>query len=168
MTEKEQKLNAAYDTYADTVYRLCLFKTSNTNVAEDLVQDTFMRFWDQVAKGVKIKNEKALLFKIARNLIIDYYRKKKTDSLDVLQGEGFEPSEDGQVNIVNEAEKNIAINIINELDEKYRDVVYLRLVEEMSFKEISKTLGITANNATVNFHRGKDKLEKLIELKKHE
>ena len=162
MTEEEKQLELLYDAHADALYRLCFFKTSNTDLAEDLVQETFTRFWDQITKKVAIKNEKALLFQIARNLIIDYYRKKKTESLETLQDEGFEPSDASHENIVHHAEKNIALELIHKLDEKYRDVVYLRLVEEMSFKEIAKMLSITSNNATVTFHRGKEKLERLL------
>ncbi len=162
---KEKQFAKTYEIYADMVYRLCLFKTSDSDIAEDLVQEAFMRFWDQIAQGKKIRNKKAFLFQITRNLIIDHYRKRKDDSLDKLQEQGFEPSENGQERIVSKAEKNIAIAIINKLDEKYRDVVYLRLVEEMSFKDIAQTLDITSNNATVSFHRGKQKLEQFIKSK---
>ena len=61
------------------------------------------------------------------------------------------------------AEKNIAIKIIEKLDSKYKDVVYLRLVEELSFEEIGKALEITANSATVRLHRGLQMIKKIYE-----
>ncbi|MBI3458698.1 sigma-70 family RNA polymerase sigma factor [Candidatus Azambacteria bacterium] len=162
----EQQLTEAYESYSDVIYRLCLYKTSNGEQAEDLVQEVFIRFWDYLSKGGEIVNIKSFLYQIARNLIIDYYRKKKAESLDELQEDGFQLSGNDHEDIINQSEKNIAIGIINQLEEKYRDVVYLRLVEEMTMKEIGQTLAITANNVTVRFHRGMKQVELFI--KKYE
>ncbi|MDE2031113.1 MAG: RNA polymerase sigma factor [Patescibacteria group bacterium] len=158
----KKQFEEAYENYANAIYRLCIYKTSNHEQAEDLTQEVFIRYWDYVSEGGKVLNIKAFLYQTARNLIIDYYRKKKTSSLDVLQEQGFDPSADDHNRIVNESEKNIAIQIIEKLDDKYRDVVYLRLVDDMSMEEIAQTLKISTNNATVRFHRGYKQLESYI------
>ena len=162
MKSLEQQLKSAYDDYSDVIYRLCLYKTSDKEQAKDLTQDVFMRFWDYILKKGYVSNTKSFLYQIARNLIIDHYRKKKTQSLDVMQENGFDFSADDYEHIINQSDANIAISIIKKLDKKYRHVVYLRLVEEMSMKEIAITLDISANNATVRFHRGMKQLESNI------
>ena len=163
MESLEQQLSEAYENHADVLYRLCLYKTSDHDHAEDLTQEVFMRFWDYLVKGGKVSNTKSFLYQIARNLLTDHYRKKRSQSLDTLKEKGFDPIGDSHEEIINASEKNIAIEIIGQLDEKYRDVVYLRLVEELDMKEIAQTLKITANNATVRFHRGMKQLASHIQ-----
>ncbi|MCX6747805.1 MAG: RNA polymerase sigma factor, partial [Candidatus Nomurabacteria bacterium] len=142
---------------------LCLYKTSNKQQAEDLVQEAFVRLWNSMSEQKEIDNPKAFLYQIARNLIVDFYRKKKALSLDGLQEQGFEPSNIDHEQIENKSEISIVVKVIEKLDEKYRDVVYLKLVEDMDITEIAKTLKITNNNATVRFHRGMKYLKLLIE-----
>jgi RNA polymerase sigma-70 factor (ECF subfamily) len=153
-------LTEAYDAHSDAIFRLCLYKTSSHDVAKDLVQEVFLRYWDYMLQDKTIDNSKAFLFHITRNLIIDYYRKKKQVSLDSLQEQGFDPHDQSHASIVNNAELRIAKESIESLDDTYRDVVYMRLVEEMSMEEIGKSLGLSANAATVRYHRGMKQLEK--------
>ena len=55
----------AYDTHGDSIFRFCLVKTSNRDVAQDLMQETFMRYWQQLRDGKRMKHEKAFLFTVA-------------------------------------------------------------------------------------------------------
>jgi RNA polymerase sigma-70 factor, ECF subfamily len=158
--DSKTRLTVAYSKHSDSLFRLCLYKTSSEDTAKDLLQETYLRYWDYLYNHKPVESEKAFLFQIARNLIIDYYRKKKSSSLDSLREEGFDPSDGAHKKIVNDAEIGIAIGTINHLDEKYRDVVYMRLIEDMSMDEIGRSLGISANTATVRFHRGMKQLEK--------
>lgn len=163
MENKEKQFEIIYTEHIDGIYRFCLYKTSDSRQAEDLTQEAFIRFWNYIGEGKEVESVKSFLYQIARNLITDYYRKKKAVSLDNLQEQGFETSGNDAENIINESEKNIALETIKKLDEKYRDIVYMRLVEDMEMKEIAKSLGITVNNTTVRFHRGLKQLHTFIE-----
>lgn len=163
MQELKKQFESLYEEQSDAIYRLCLYKTSNKQQAQDLVQESFIRLWNSISEGKQIDNLKAFLYQIARNLITDYYRKKKAVSLDSLQEQGFEPGNMEHEQIENQSEISIMVKVIEQLDEKYRDVVYLKLVEEMDITEIAKTLKITNNNATVRFHRGMKYLKLLVE-----
>ncbi|MEK7588244.1 MAG: sigma-70 family RNA polymerase sigma factor [Patescibacteria group bacterium] len=163
MEEHKKQFEETYEMYADAIYKFCVYKTSDPKQAEDLAAETFIRLWEYVASGKDIENTKSFLYQIARNLIIDFYRKKKSSSLEKMQDEGFEPSNDDYEKIQNTSEIRMAIDTINTLEEKYRDVVYMKLVEEMDLKGISESLNITINNATVRLHRGLKQLQKLIE-----
>lgn len=163
MEEIKKQFENIYTEQADAIYRFCLYKTSNKQQAEDLAQEAFVRLWNSMSEEKDIDNLKAFLYQITRNLIVDFYRKKKALSLDGLQEQGFEPSNIDHEQIENKSEISIVVKVIEKLDEKYRDVVYLKLVEDMDITEIAKTLKITNNNATVRFHRGMKYLKLLIE-----
>src|SRR3989344_7992799 len=72
----------AYESHAEAIYRHCYFRVFRKELAEELMQDTFMRAWEYMGNGNKIDNVRAFLYKIANNLIIDYSRKKKEESLE--------------------------------------------------------------------------------------
>lgn len=163
MEQIKQKFENLYEAEADAVYRFCLYKTSRKDVAEDLVQESFVRLWNSLSEGKTIDNLKAFLYQITRNLITDFYRKKKALSLDSMAEQGYEPSTEDHEHIENQVEASMMREVINKLDEKYRDVVYMKLVEEMDLEEISQTLKITKNNATVRLHRGLKYLKEILQ-----
>ena len=153
----KEQFNDAYEQYVDVVFRLCKYKVGVDDTAEDLTQDVFVKYWNYLVQGKKVSNTKSFLYQIARNLIIDHYRKHKSVSLDQLHEDGFDPGQDSQQ--VNQSEANLAIKAIKGLDEKYRDAVYLRLVDEMGVKDIAKVLDISESNASVRIHRGIKQLQ---------
>jgi RNA polymerase sigma factor (sigma-70 family) len=146
-----------YEAESDAVFRFCLLRTSDHDLALDLTQDTFMRFWDTLCKDKKIKNCRAFLFAVARNLVIDWYRKKKAVSLESMLIEGSEDKSEllsSSAGIELEAEAKYLVRRINALDETYRDAVYLRCVEGLKPKEIAKIIGESANVVSVRINRG--------------
>jgi RNA polymerase sigma-70 factor (ECF subfamily) len=173
MTEQvNQNLNASfnesYEQFSDAIFRYCLYQTSNREKAIDLTQDTFIKTWEYISSGNKVENLKAFLYKVANNLIIDYRRKKKAESLDQLAETGFDPrSEINEMERTeNKFEINSALELIKKLDEKYREVLLMRFVEDLSVTEISKILRSSENNISVRIHRGIQKLKDLLETEK--
>lgn len=160
---KEQKqLIQAYDAYADAIFRHCYIRVSNREKAKDITQDTFMRTWEYIVKGNDIKNIHAFLFRVANNLIIDTYRKKKDLSLDELREQGFDPGVDDSKKTADAIDARSVIITIDKLDEKYKEVVLLRFVDEFSPKEIAKIVGESENTVSVRIHRGIAELRKII------
>jgi len=158
----ERMFLQAYDEYADGIFRFCMVKVSDREKALDLMHDTFTRVWEYSVKGKEIDNWKPFLFKTAHNLIIDYYRKKKTVSLDKMEEEtGFAPVDTTHTSAEVQAEYNIALRKLHQLDEQYRDPVLLRVVEGLSPKDIAETLGISENVVSVRIHRGIAKLREI-------
>lgn len=142
---------------------------SDRDTAIDITQEVFTKYWDVLVGEEKVKNDKALIFKIARNLIIDNYRKKKTCSLDSI----IDPEDEDRVEeflliednkkyeIEMETEARFLLNKIIELPKSYQQVIYLRYVEGMKPDEIAKVLGISINAASVKIHRGIEELKKI-------
>lgn len=173
--EAETAFNDIYASHADALFRFCLVKVSDREKALDLAQEVFARFWQRMLEDAEaIERPKTFLFAIARNAIIDWYRKKKSVSLDAMTdeetGDPYEPFTDEMVSAVRlESEGRFLVDKIGELEPGYRDAVYLRFVEDLAPPEIAKILGVSANAASVRITRGLEKLRSLtgydIEMK---
>lgn len=160
--ELRAKLKQAYDEHSDAIFRYCLFKVSDREKAIDLTQDVYIKVWQYLLAGNEVENMKALLYKVARNLIIDEYRKKKFDSLDVMSEAGFEPVDHAQLDTISIVEAGLLVDRIKELPESYSEVVFMRYVDDLSVKEIAEALGEHENNVSVRIHRGLHKLKASI------
>ncbi len=147
-----------YDAYADDIFRFCYLKVSNRELAEDLSQETFTRFWQAVREGTVMRSERALLYTIARNLVIDWYRKKKESSLDVLTEAGLEFKGEGAEEVTREAEMQEALRVIEDLDDASREALLLRFVEGLAPQEIARLSGESANVISVRLNRAMKKV----------
>jgi RNA polymerase sigma-70 factor, ECF subfamily len=165
MEDLTAKLKYAYDEYSDAIFRYCCFKVSDREKAIDLTQDVFVKVWQYLLAGNEVENMKALLYKVARNLIIDEYRKKKFDSLDTMSEAGFEPADTGQLDTISIVEAGLLVERIKELPDAYSEVVFMRYVDDLSVKEIAEALGEQENNVSVRIHRGLHKLKANITQK---
>ncbi len=159
--QKEAFLEA-YDLYADALFRHCFFRIHDRDVAEDLVQDAFMKTWNEISKGTEIENIRAFLYRVTNNCIIDYVRKKKTLSLDALTEEGFAPRDFGaKERVMEQALARDVDRILSVLDEGERAPILMRLVDGMTPKEIASALDVTENVVSVRMHRAFAKLRDL-------
>ncbi len=156
--KKEEEFRHIYDAEADAVFRFCLLRTSDRELSLDLAQEAFLRYWNALCREREIDNARAFLFTVARNLVIDWYRKKKAVSLDAMFIDGAEDKSEllsaGENGVEVAAEAEYLIREINKLEEIYRDVVYLRFVEGLKPREISEIIGVTANVVSVRINRG--------------
>lgn len=130
--DKAKEIGEQYD----KIYRYCYFKLQKREIAEDITQETFLRFLE----SKDYHNEgKALryLYTIARNLCIDEYRKKKYQSfeggLDEAEGMGNSPrsgagSSDMEERVISSMTVQAALS---ELEEEERELVLLRYVNEV-------------------------------------
>jgi RNA polymerase sigma-70 factor (ECF subfamily) len=167
-TDPVSTFETVYESNADAVFRFCLLRVSNREQALDITQEAFLRLWKEIAKeGSHVKNPRAFLFTVANRLVIDWYRKKKSVSFEDLQGseEGaleFDPIDETTTSEALElgAEGRFLQQSITSLSDSVRDAVYLRFVEDFSPTEIGKTLGISANAASVRINRGIEELRK--------
>ncbi len=157
----------AFDTYHDAIFRFCLFKVSNRDVAQDLTQETFMRFWQTLRTGEdsseqKLKNDRAYLYTIARNLVIDWYRKRKDASLDTIRDTGIDFEGSGASEITDHASTQEILSLIRTLEEGDQEVLLLRYVEGYGPQEIAKLLNESANVVSVRIHRAVKKLQEQL------
>ncbi|MEY4744151.1 MAG: hypothetical protein RL272_96 [Candidatus Parcubacteria bacterium] len=121
-----------------------------------------MKTWEYLSQGKQVDNLRAFLYRVANNLIIDSSRKKKETSLDAMMDGGFEPMGAGPESAAVAAEAGQMIALIDKLDEKYRDAVRMRYLDDLSPKEIASALGESENVVSVRIHRGIKQLRELM------
>jgi RNA polymerase sigma-70 factor, ECF subfamily len=166
-TTTEQIFLKAHEAHSDAIFRYCFFQVSNREQALDLTQDTFIKTWEYMVKGQKIDNMKAFLYRIATNAIIDYRRKKKTNSLDSMIEDGYDIGHDERENHEQSSDGELIMKSLANVEEKYREVLSMRYIEDMSIREIAIATGESENNVSVRIHRGIEKLKNNFESRIH-
>ncbi len=153
---------AAYERHADELYRFIYFKISNKEKAEDVTQEVFIELWQALRKKTKIKNTRAFLFTVARNRIIDWYRKKKSVSLETITSTGVEFQGDDASSVTMRTEFDQVVAAMEQLDDASREVVQLRHIEGFTPQEIADVTGESANAVSVRLNRATKRLKELL------
>lgn len=159
-----QNIEDIYKQYFQTVKRYLFCLTHNNDIAEDLTQETFCK---AVKKIGTFKGECKIsvwLCQIAKNLWYNELKKNKkmeqTNEEEIFLMISEEKTEDTVIFNENKIELYKRLQF---LDEKTREVIYLRITGELSFKEIASILNKTESWARVTFYRGKQKLKEIDE-----
>jgi RNA polymerase sigma-70 factor, ECF subfamily len=163
MKTPEEKFLNIYEKHADAIYRHCYFRVSNKELAENLTQETFMRAWTYLGEGKEIQNMKALLYKMAGNLVIDHYRKKKESSLENMTEAGFQVSDLSEGQMENAVDLKDLIEKMDRLEDGDRNLLIMRFIDDMRPREIAKILDLKVNIISVRLHRAVGKLKKYYE-----
>jgi len=162
----KEKFVDCYKKEVDAVFRFCIMRVSNKEQAMDITQEAFTHFWQTLKKGNEIRNYRAFIFSITNRLIIDWYRKKKTISLDNdedLDRENFDCiPDDNHLDLEAKAEARFLLGKIKKITENNRNAVYLRYVEDLSLEEIANTLGISKDATSVRINRGLKELKMIM------
>lgn len=158
----KKQINDWYHSYSNDVYNYIFFLVGDHEQAKDILQDTFLRAFNKF-ESFQDGNSKAWIFRIARNLTMDYFRKKNPiayllDSITVIQTE-HNPE---QITMLNESEQELYI-ALRKLKRQYRDVIILRKIKEFSINETAAILGWSQSKVKVNLHRGMAVLKKELE-----
>lgn len=151
-----QDIEQIYKEYFETVNKYLFCLTHNNDISEELTQETFYRAVKKINTYKGNCKIQVWLCQIAKNLWYDQCRKNKKmadipeDEMTIGQAINFTEEQA----IAND-EKISLYKKMQKLDEKTREVMYLRITGELSFKEIGTILNKTENWARVTFYRGK-------------
>jgi len=140
------------------LFRLALRITLNREEAEDVVQDTLIKVWNDRDRWQELDSIEAYSLTIARNLSLDRIKKmdNQNDSLEEQKVERLdESSSTPSERMIQKDKLDIVRNIINELPEKQRTCLQLRDIEGKSYKEIASILEITEDQVKVNIFRAR-------------
>lgn len=161
--------------YKDRVYTYIYLTVKDRAIAEDIFQDTFIKVIHSLKKGNYSHDNKFVswVMRIAHNLAIDYFRKKKQlqtvpnkneDGIDIFNNQRFSEStiED---KIVKDQITDTVRMLINELPDDQKEVIILRHYVDMSFKEIAEKTGVSINTALGRMRYAVLNLRKLIDEK---
>ena len=156
-----QDIEQIYIQYFTTVNKYLFCLTHNNDISEELTQETFYK---AVKKIDTYKGECKMsvwLCEIAKNLWYDYCKKNKKNvsiEKEILEIQTINKPEE---KVMFDEEKISLYKKLQKLDEKTREVIYLRITGELSFKEIGIILNKTENWARVTFYRGKNQLKEV-------
>nr|WP_106783135.1 RNA polymerase sigma factor [Lysinibacillus timonensis] len=152
---------AMYDQYFNDIYRYVFVKTGNKWDAEDIVSEIFRKSYKKREQINEIRDQKAWLFAIARNTVIDYYRKKKG----IAMGEDIEhymtpvPFEDS---LEKSEELTCLKKSLHFLPKEEMEIINLRYFAELQFKEVASLLELPDNSIRVKTGRITKKLKQLM------
>ena len=160
------------DRYQKRVYGFIFSKVHDTDLADDIFQDTFIK----VVKNLRLRkyNDEgrflSWVIRIAHNLIMDHFRKikrlpkheSKIENFDVLDCliEQSSSIEEGMIESQIHADLSL---LIEELPDSQKDVLRMRLFQDMSFKEIGDQTGVSINTALGRMRYAVINLRKMIE-----
>ncbi|MDE0536073.1 RNA polymerase sigma factor [Tenacibaculum sp. L6] len=156
------------------LYSFIYSKLQDRDTTEDIFQDTFIKVIRTLKKGNYNEEGKFLpwVMRIAHNLIIDYFRKNNrmptfnnTEEFDI-----FSVLSDGALNaeskIIKEQILNDVKELVEELPEEQKEVLKMRIYNDMSFNEISENTGVSINTALGRMRYALINLRKIIEKNK--
>lgn len=136
-----------YEKYFDQIYKFVFLKTYDKELSEDITSQTFLKAIDKINsfKNNKDANFRAWIYRIAYNLIIDDFRWKKEainidDILEIWYSDDF-----WQV-IDNKEKVKEIFNYFNSLKDKHKEILIMRLWDDLSYKEISELTWESVNN----------------------
>jgi len=158
----EKEFLAVYDKHADAVFRFCYLRLFERELARDFMQQAFLKTWEYLLTGKEVENLKAFVFKVARNLIIDYSRVKKENiSVETMVENGVEPkAKDENLNLKIDLQE--VKKVLNNLEEMYSEVLTLRYIEGFRPKEIALILNESEDVVSVRIHRGLKKMHGIL------
>src|SRR3989338_4494999 len=172
LVEKARKGNSEafgilYDYYLPKIYRFVLFKVSHKQQAEYITQHAFMKAWENMG-GYKPQGHPfgSWLYRIARNSVIDYYRKNEFSvDIEAVSPEalGIDNSLIAKLEVKLEWEK--ILNAIGGLTEVEQDVLIMRFVEDLPHGEVARAVDKSENAVKVIQHRALKKLKETLSKK---
>lgn len=149
-----------YDAHADAIFRFCYFKTGDRETAKDLTQDIFIKAFNHMIKE-EVRNQKSFIYAIAKNTVIDFWRKSKSLTESSLP-EGFFASMAAKDNTETAIDYSIFLSLLDKLSPSDREVIVLRYVEDMSSRDMAEMLGERENTVLVRISRAREKLRELL------
>ncbi|HCR81451.1 MAG: ECF subfamily RNA polymerase sigma-70 factor [Candidatus Pacebacteria bacterium GW2011_GWB1_47_8] len=159
----KRTFGASYLKYSDAIFRHCYFRVYDRELARDLTQQTFTRAWEYLSKGKIIKNMRAFLYQTARNLVVDYFRSKRSISLDTLLEKGFEPSGNAGRDPEKQLESREVQFLLLKLRAADREVIVMRYIDGLKPREIASITKENTNVVSVRLYRASRAFRKVCE-----
>ena len=156
---------ALYDTYVKQIYRFVYFKVSSHEEAEDITSEVFLKVWNYLQEKKEIKSFSGLLYRIARNCIIDFYRLRTAKSAVALPDES-ELGDAGRWHalMMIQAENQTLLAAVKKMKQEYQEVIMLKYVDELETDEIAAIMGKGKIAVRVTLHRALKKLQAVLDI----
>ncbi len=146
-----------YEQNVKIVFHFLCSICRDEGLAEELTQETFLQAFQSLERYDGSCRISTWLCQIAKHLYYQYLRKHNRELPTEIE-EQSKAKEDTERQVLSKLELMDVLKEMQKLPERMREVMYLRISGDMSFKEIGEIMGKSENWARVNFYRGKEKL----------
>jgi RNA polymerase sigma-70 factor (ECF subfamily) len=155
---RDEAFKEIYSRYSKLIHGFIFSYIKDSDIVEDIFQDIFIKFFDYAQK-YDIKNIQSFLIVSSKNLCINHLRNKKHNieiNDDILSTDDLDRIEKNEL-------IDLILTTLDLLDSDYKQCFMMREFEGLSYAEIGKLLGITADNAKVRNLRAKRKVIELLQ-----
>lgn len=153
-----------FDAYCDELRHYIFYKSGDVEIAEDIVQDTFLKIWE-IRATVRPETARALLYTIATNLFANKYKRQKLKfkfQQTIIEDRTFETPEFEME--VKEFDQKLQ-KVLADLNEKSRTVFLMNRIEQMTYTDIAKNLDISVKAVEKRMKKALEFVRKEIEQK---
>lgn len=166
-SRRDIDMEAAYQEYANLIYRFLYSYTHDAEWSQELMQETFLRAISSISRYDGSCKLSVWLCQIAKHILYQDLRKRKlTETVELTDYIPDNSAMDGESNIIKQENRVEIYRAIHHLPELEREVMLYRITGELSFREIGEILGKSENWSRTTFYRAKQKVKK--ELTIHE
>ena len=159
----QERFEKIYSAHYKATFQYAYFLSSDRNIAEDLTQEAFLKYYKNLSKFRGECSELTWLCRIVKNMWIDQLRtKKKVESIESA-GKEIADEKDFMLQIENRDVAKQIHKILHELPEPYKEVFSLRVFGELPFKDIAELFEKSESWARVTFGRAKMKIVSMLE-----
>jgi RNA polymerase sigma-70 factor (ECF subfamily) len=158
VTNKEVDFRKIFEANSKKIFHLCLGYTGDTDAANDLLQETFLKVWQNLDKFRNQAMISTWIYRIAVNTCLTYLRSEKRQAKDELT----ETLAETRAEEFSEKNEQVALlyKCISKLEESERIIITM-VLDELPYPEIAEISGISEGNLRVKIHRIKQKLTEL-------
>lgn len=149
-----------YEKYSPKMYALCIRYAGNTDDAQDILQDGFVKVFSNIGKYKGTGSFEGWIRRIIVNTAIEHFRKK--NMLQVIDEKTETQLADENTNIFNQLEAKELLEIIKSMPSGYRTVFNLYAVEGYTHKEIATMMNLTEGTSKSQYARAKSWLQEKI------
>ncbi len=154
-----------YRQNAKIVYHFLYSRCHDADLAEELTQETFLQAYQSIHRFNGECKVSVWLCQIAKHLLYQYFRKHAKEIPTELAQEELPAERAAEERVLTKLELLDVLKEMQKLPAQIREVMYLRITGDLSFREIGDILGRNENWARVSFYRGKAQLLQMIEDK---
>ncbi|WP_181898705.1 RNA polymerase sigma factor [Halobacillus trueperi] len=159
-----EDIKELYRLYSKELYSYLFFLSNDKMLAEELLQETFYQAYISIHRFKGNSKIKTWLYQIGKNVFYKYLKSNSLEMVEFNDDSGEFANGLAPENILEKEEQKRTLHkAIKQLKEPYKQVIILRIFNDLSFKEIGEVLSKSENWARVTFHRGKHKLSVFLE-----
>ena len=156
--ESEEAFKVIYNRHSSAVHAYCVKVVGDEDQAEDIFQETFIKFYQNIDPNMANLNLFGFLIRIARNLCLNYKRDKKNtvpiDEIDFLFRDYQNYEQKELLDLINRS--------LDLVDDEYREAFVLREYSGMDYNQIAEVTSTTLSNAKSRVFRAKQKIKAIL------